>query len=418
MNRKKFISTSMKAAALGFGAAHLEIFPQLVKAEQKMKYSASMWTYLWDLVDEGYDTVLGRLSEVGVNSVSLASAYHAGKFLAPHNPKRKVVFLEDGVIYFKANQKYYGQIKPKEHSLVREGYSLQSFKRYAEKKRFSTRAWIVCCHNTRIGMAYPEAACENVFGDTIFHNLCPNNPLVRHYLRGLVKNVAECGVEAIELEALQFQGYTHGYHHEREGIELSAGLRFLLGCCFCSSCEKSAQMTGYTLEPLRHFTRKTLTAHFASPGSINIKYSKPEDLPSELVTPFQDWRQQSLLSLIDELMEQAGSCILRPMFSLDPTARFVVGVNSGKTVARTHDALLLGYVRDGKTLRQQYESMRRDFGEAAITLGFQVGLPESGGKKDFLDRMIVAKDLGVNSYNFYNYGFIPLENLQWIKSAL
>ncbi|MCK5573935.1 MAG: hypothetical protein KAJ12_14290 [Bacteroidetes bacterium] len=43
-----------------------------------------------------------RLRENGLTSVSLASSYHAGKFLAPRNPRRKVVFLQDGTIYFES----------------------------------------------------------------------------------------------------------------------------------------------------------------------------------------------------------------------------------------------------------------------------------------------------------------------------
>jgi hypothetical protein len=55
--------------------------------------------------------------------------------------------------------------------------------------------------------------------------------------------------------------------------------------------------------------------------------------------------------------------------------------------------------------------------EDEITLGLQMGLPESGGRKEFLEKMSVAKENGIQSFNFYNYGFVPLENLKWIKEA-
>ena len=61
----------------------------------------SMWTYAWDILDLGYDGALGELRDrAGLNSVSLASSYHAGRFLQPRSPKRKVYFPEDGTIYF------------------------------------------------------------------------------------------------------------------------------------------------------------------------------------------------------------------------------------------------------------------------------------------------------------------------------
>jgi len=45
-------------------------------------------------------------------------------------------------------------------------------------------------------------------------------------------------------------------------------------------------------------------------------------------------------------------------------------------------------------------------------------LPESGGKAEFLDRMKTARAMGITSFNFYNYGFIPLKNLEWIAESL
>ena len=81
-----------------------------------------MWAYLWDIVDEGYDNVFQILRDNGLTSISLATAYHAGKFLAPHNPNRKVVFLEDGTIYFNPKLSLYGRMRPIVNPLVREGH--------------------------------------------------------------------------------------------------------------------------------------------------------------------------------------------------------------------------------------------------------------------------------------------------------
>jgi hypothetical protein len=32
--------------------------------------------------------------------------------------------------------------------------------------------------------------------------------------------------------------------------------------------------------------------------------------------------------------------------------------------------------------------------------------------------MKTAREMGITSFNFYNYGFIPLINLEWIAEAL
>lgn len=238
--------------------------------ENPPAYSGSMWIYLWDLVDEGYEQVFRRLIDNKLTGISLASAYHTGKFLEPHNPKKKVVFLEDGTIYFRHNPKLYGRIKPKQNSLVTAGHSLQEVKKTADKAAMQTRAWIVCCHNTRLGMQYPDIACEDCFGDKIYHNLCPSNEDVRRYIRALVADVASISVDAIELEALQFQGYTHGYHHEREGIELNSASRFLLGLCFCPACMKRANSSNFDIRLVQPFTKQTLESWFTDPDRKSV----------------------------------------------------------------------------------------------------------------------------------------------------
>jgi hypothetical protein len=377
-----------------------------------------MWIYLWDLVDEGYEPVLRKLSEDRLTGISMATAYHAGKFLEPHNPRRKVVFLEDGTVYFKPNPKLYGRIHPRLNSLVKAGHGLETAKKFADKLGLTTRAWVVCCHNTPLGTQYPDIACEDAFGDKLYHNLCPSNDDVRRYIRSLVTDIASHGVDAIELEALQFQGYIHGYHHEREGIELNITARFLLGLCFCPSCFKRARASRLDLTPVRSFTKQTLERWFADPAGTAELYPTIEKLPSDLYEPMLEWRKSVVASFLQELKEGAGSTGLRQLVNLDPLAQKLVSVDPVASAKITGGLLALGYVKDGAALRKPIESLQAAVGSAIITVGLQVGLPESGGRKEFLDRMSTARSLGIMSFNFYNYGFIPSQNLRWINEAL
>jgi len=418
MNRRSFI-TSLALAPLAVVAARPRGFlaPTERSIGSSAEYSASMWIYLWDLVDEGYEKVLRNLSENGLTSISLATAYHAGKFLAPHNPKRKVVFLEDGTVYFKPDPKMYGRLHPRINSLVKAGQGLEKAKKAADKFGVRTRAWIVCCHNTPLAMQYPDIASEGAFGDKLYHNLCPSNDDVRRYIRSLVSDIASHDVDAIELEALQFQGYAHGYHHEREGIELNSAARFLLGLCFCPSCIKRAKSTRLDLAPIRRFTKQTLEAWFADPAATAEKYPALDTLPSDVFDPMLEWRKSVISSFVEEVAEAGRNSKLRQMMSVDPLARKLVGVDAAASAKLTGGILALGYVKDGMALREPLNALQAATGEAKITLGLQVGLPESGGKKEFLSKISTAKELGVNSFNFYNYGFIPSQNLTWIKEA-
>ncbi len=382
------------------------------------RQAASMWIYLWDLVDEGYDVVMPRLREHGLTSISLATAYHAGKFLAPHNPRRKVVFLEDGTVMFRPTASLYGRIAPVAHSLVSSGHDLREARRQADQHGMQLRSWVVCCHNTALGMAHPDLVTRTAFDDPLYHNLCPSNGDVRRYLGSLVADIAAHGVDLIELEALQFQGYTHGFHHEREGMALTAATRFLLGLCFCAACRRSAKESGFDIHPALNFTTATLEEFFRDPDSTNARYPTIDKLPADILEPFQRWRTGVVQSLLEELKSSAGTVPLRQMMSIDSAAWKLNGVDPATSARTTGGILALGYVKDGVALDAPLTALRSLLGKNALTLGFQVGLPESGGQAEFLDRMRVARAQGITSFNFYNYGFIPLQNLTWITQAL
>jgi len=52
----------------------------------------------WDLHDIGIDAAVTSLTTQGVDTISLATSYHAGRFLQPGNPKRPVWFPQDGTV--------------------------------------------------------------------------------------------------------------------------------------------------------------------------------------------------------------------------------------------------------------------------------------------------------------------------------
>lgn len=49
---------------------------------------ATICIFVWDFADEGLDPVLEFVAESGLTSLYLASVYHAGWFVLPHNPAR------------------------------------------------------------------------------------------------------------------------------------------------------------------------------------------------------------------------------------------------------------------------------------------------------------------------------------------
>jgi hypothetical protein len=225
-------------------------------------------------------------------------------------------------------------------------------------------------------------------------------------------------VSTIELEAMQFQGYAHGEHHEREGIALGSIPKFLLGVCFCDACQKWASRAHIDLPAAQKFVRTTLEEYFEHPDAVAERYPNLLSLPAEIFQPLLEWRNTVITSFIEEVSAFAGDALIRPIISFDPEWRMMVGVDVRAIAGITGGILMPGYVKDAAALRPALSRMQGALAERSITVGMQVGMPDSGGKPEFIDRMMLARERGITSFNFYNYGFIPLERLEWIREGL
>ena len=48
-----------------------------------MSYRA-IYTYAWDIAETGVKTAVAEFRALGLDTVTIAGSYHAGKFLRPH----------------------------------------------------------------------------------------------------------------------------------------------------------------------------------------------------------------------------------------------------------------------------------------------------------------------------------------------
>ncbi len=137
-----------------------------------MSYKA-IYAYAWDLAEIDVAAATDQFKSLGLDTVSMAGSYHAGKFLRPHGLTGKIYFPEDGTVYFKADPRRYGVIKPIANSLLRERDVLREL---VEDGRINVNVWLVLLHNTPLGMAHPDSTVANAFGDRYFYSLCPAAP--------------------------------------------------------------------------------------------------------------------------------------------------------------------------------------------------------------------------------------------------
>ena len=387
----------------------------------------SMWTYAWDILDLGFDTVLGELRDrAGLNCISLASSYHAGRFLQPRSPKRKAYFPEDGTIYFHPTPgRWEGlAIQPKLAKVIHEGGDvLRELVRRRDAGGLEVSCWTVCLHNTRLGMLHPDAVTRNAFGDPNYYSLCPSNPDARAYVCALVEDLTHSYKPGrVELESPSFMGFAHEFHHEKDGVGLTAEDDFALSLCFCDSCLARASKAGVDAEA----ARRTVAQWIVDACDRETPSPRFPDFPAGRIETFRSfpavyeyllWRSEPVTSLIAEIKARAHPS--SRIVLIDFAEGWLGGCDLNEIGKICDGALLCIYGLSPEGGAAIIKKGRASLGpEKFLGAGFRLFNGEVGGADGLRDRINACVESGANGLNFYNYGLIPAPRLDWIRSAV
>ena len=401
-----------------------------------------MFAFASDLRHEGMETVLDNVAErAGLGGVTLAAAYHHGRDIFPHNPVRKVHFLEGGTVFFQPDAARYRGLKlqPRVSRLAAESDVLTDLCRRASARSLRVRAWTLFLHNYALGEAYPDGACRNAFGDLHLTDLCPANPAVRAYVRALSADIAARGVAAVVAESLHYHGLEHGFHHERYFIELGPLGRYLLGLCFCEHCMAAARGSGVEVDGLRNSVQAELERRFEH---------DPEPEPPELVrervgsfaggelAAYLGARTATVTSLVAEAAEAArtegagfafidlsgavkGYATGRPEGDAAPTIGWQFGIDVPSITAACGQVEAIGYAADPERLRFDLAAYRSAIGpEGKLSAILRPMPPDCDSADNLAAKLAVAREAGAVEAGLYHYGFMRLESLDLIREAL
>src|SRR6266581_8180994 len=333
------------------------------------------------------DAVLDNVSKrAGLGGITMAAAYHHGRDVFPHNPARKVHFLEGGTVFFRPDPtRYQGRVlQPLVSKLAQKSDVLADLCHDAAARSLRVRAWTVYLHNYALGEAHPECASRNAFGDPHLTDLCPSNPRVRAYVTALTSDIASRGVASVVAESLHFHGLEHGFHHERYFIELGAFGRYLLGLCFCDHCIAAAEKRGVQAEPLQEAVRQKLERLFAAPpepvepvlgrdevaafagGELGGYLEARADTVASLVGEAADAAadEGAGLAFIDLSGAVKGYATGRPTGDAAPSIAWQFGIDIAAVAAAGGQVEAIGYAADPDRLRFDFSAYRVGVGEA------------------------------------------------------
>ena len=387
-----------------------------------MGYKA-IYAYGWDLAETGVSEALDRFLALGLDTVTVAGSYHAGKFLRPHG-KGKVYFPEDGTVYFKANPERYGAIKPLPNSMLAERDVLREL---TNQGRLATNVWLVLMHNTRLGTQHPQSAIANAFGDRYIYNLCPSAPDARAYAIGLARDVtASYPVSGVSLETPGFLPYAHGFHHEFALNRPNRWLDSQLGLCFCEHCQAGAKRAGITVEALRQQVAGDIEAFLSSdvdfPADMAEAFWLADTRTDGALKAFLDWRCTVVTSLVEEIRQAVrkdASVAVIPSVARPTAGAFYEGSDLA-ALAEAAGLIEACFYEAGaaRVKADLFDVKRRLRGKGRLRGIVRPSFPDLDTKSEFLAAIRALGEGGVSEVAFYNWGHIRDANLNWIAEGL
>lgn len=402
----------------------------------------SIFAFATDLHDEGIDHVLDNVVERGgVGGVTLAAAYHHGRDVFPHNPARKVHFLEGGTVFFRADaSRYDGVLQPVVSRLAREHDVFADLRAQADRRSLGVQAWTVFLHNSRLGAAHPECAVRNAFGDAYITDLCPSNPEVRRYAVNLAEDLMRHGPDGILTESLHYHPLEHGFHHERYFIELGATARFLLGLCFCEHCMARARDRGVDAEHVRTMAQERIQAAFDAPpadaGESDVDRDTIEGLADGELGGYLGMRADSVTSLVADVagvVDMAGGALTfmdlsgavkgyadgQPTGAAAPSISWQLGVDVSQLAGACHAIEAIGYAYDVERLRLDLSAYRDQLaGAAELSVALRPMAPDCDSVDNLAAKLALGDELGLERADFYHYGFMRLSSLDLVGEAV
>jgi len=371
---------------------------------------------LWDLVDEGIDNVLDRLKgEAGVTGITVPLSCGPVNQLRPHAGVSPRTFRSRGGIQFQPNAEFYSgtRIRPVVAEWLRKSNPLPAVVEACEKRGLTLRASLVFCNNPAIVDRHEHCAVKDVFGDINPNWLCPVNPDVREYLRGLVNDISSSfPLQSIELRAFAFPDEFSVSDAARTGFDLGRVGLWLCSLCFCESCRQSAARDGIDAAAAARSASVTLERIFAR--GQPLESSVHEFLADQdLLQAFSDWRCEQITSLIESIRP---SC----------RCRFAVHEQGGRdcgadyaAIANHCDVLVAACDPNEAVIQSAFGAALRETHDAGrIELALSACSPECPDAPTLVRAMRQAARLGIRSVQISNYGLIPLKRLEWIKEAI
>ncbi|MER7107590.1 hypothetical protein [Streptomyces sp. NPDC000229] len=386
---------------------------------------ASAFVYPWDVV--GDPDAAARIADLGVQQVTLASAYHTTRALTPRHPAHRLVTAEyAAVLYPPDPSRWAGRdLAPYEAGDWAPGDAYGEASRALEAAGLDVHSWVVLAHSSRLGAEHPGTSVVNAYGDRYPWAPCIARPEVRAYLVELAAEAAvRPGARGTELESCGWYGMAHLHAHDKTaGVALGDAAQYLMSLCFCAVCRDGYGEQGLDPDETAAAVRRALEPVWASGGSPDAGWPAVEKLlGAGLAAATLAWRTRAARTL-QEAAVAAVRAAAHPAFRIllhaDP-APYRTGANAGVDPAHilsVADGVVLPCTGGGaETVLPPFAAHARV--DAVLAANFTVVTGMGGSPSTLAADAAHARELGATELRLYHAGLASGPDLAAVRAAL
>jgi hypothetical protein len=396
-----------------------------------MTHPLGLYAYPWDVIDEGANAVLDAVERAGLNALYITTWYHSGMFFLPHNPVRRTYFPQPGALYFRPSGWHGDHPLPPPVSPLTDDWGAfwTDLSRRARARGIALCAWMPVLHNSGIGNAHPDVAVKNPWGDTITHTICPSQATVRDLVHRVVTDVAAMGIfDRILLESIEYLGLRHGHHHEVIGVPLDPDTDFLASLCFCDACMDRAAKAGIDCAVVRNWVCRTVDAALTGAARTPLDWTGIAAGAGRAMGAWLALRKGTVSSLVTETAAAIratdpaitiAALDFGPLYAMGADGRAWQNGNDLDLIIPAIDELHpTFYFTDETVLAARVADYARLIGDdIRLVPAIRAVLPQTTDANS-LARQLAAMAPLASGFTFYNYSFMALPTLDWIRDGL
>ena len=382
---------------------------------------ASTFVYPWDV--NGDPEAASRIAALGVEQVTLASAYHSTRALTPRHPRHRIVTAEHAAVLYPPGDRWDGRaLRPYAAGDWAPGDAYGEAAEALAGAGLEVHTWVVLAHNSRLGAEHPDTSVVNAYGDRYPWAPCIAQPATRAYLVDLAAEAAvRPGARGTELESLGWYGLQHLHAHDKTGgVGLGDAGMYLMALCFCATCRAGYGEQGQDAGELAAAVRDALQPLWQGAPDDGGWAGVEKLLGEEKAAATRAWRDETARTLQEtavRAVREAAPEGFQVLLHADPVT-YHVGANPGvdpEHILSVADGVVVPCA-GGTTLLTPFADQHRT--DAVIAANFPVIAGMGGTPTTLATDATAARDCGATELRLYHAGLASDGDLERVRSAL